>query len=143
MRYTDEQRETIVKNIFYRMTLGQSVNVILRSEDMPDRQTFYNWLDEDKSLFDRYARAKIIRAHYIFDEILEIADNTDEDTLINNKGQQYENKEWVNRSRLKVDARKWELSKMLPKEFGDKMEINGETTQNIVWNENKTYDTKQ
>jgi hypothetical protein len=34
-----------------------------------------------------------------------------------------ENKEWTNRSRLRIDARKWVASKLKPKVYGDKTDI--------------------
>jgi hypothetical protein len=35
------------------------------------------------------------------------------------------NGEHVQRSRLRLDARKWALSKMAPKKYGDKLELGG------------------
>lgn len=34
------------------------------------------------------------------------------------------NGEAVQRSKLRVDARKWALSKLLPKKYGDKIDVN-------------------
>jgi hypothetical protein len=55
-----------------------------------------------------YARAMEKRADAIFDQITDIADNPDPDAD-------------VQRDRLRVDARKWVVSKMLPKKYGDKI----------------------
>jgi hypothetical protein len=66
-----------------------------------------------------------LRALLFVDEILEISDETSNDTLTIQKGKQVievENREWVNRSRLRVDSRKWIASKLFPKQFGDKVE---------------------
>lgn len=78
---------------------------------MPDAGSIYNWLlDEDKKeFFKQYAKAKDAQAELMFDELLEIAD----------KG----NMDDSNRARLRVDTRKWYLSKVLPKKYGDKLDM--------------------
>ena len=59
---------------------------------------------------DQYVRAMEKRADAIFDEIQTIADGSGrEDTNVK-----------VNRDRLRVDARKWIIAKMMPKKYGDK-----------------------
>jgi uncharacterized protein (DUF2147 family) len=58
----------------------------------------------------------------MFDELLEISDDSSQDTLVTKLGPM-ENKEWVNRSKLRVDTRKWYLSKVLPKKFGEKFDV--------------------
>jgi len=91
---------------------------------MPAQSTVYLWLlDEDKKLFsENYARARASQAEVMFDELLDIADDSSQDTIIGRRGPE-ENKEWTNRSRLKVDTRKWYLSKVLPKKFGEKLDL--------------------
>ena len=50
-----------------------------------------------------------------------------------------ENREFVNRSKLRVDSRKWQLSKLLPKKYGEKQtiehegEINTPTPPTIIF----------
>lgn len=87
------------------------------------------WLlsnDEDKKEFcNQYARAREIQAEYIFEDILDIADDGRNDwmSVYNKRSGEYEdvpNPEVVNRSRLRVDARKWYLGKLQPKKYGDK-----------------------
>jgi len=96
---------------------GLSVREICRQDDMPSRQTVYNWIEKDKDFGNRYERACARRADAMFDEIIEIADNSNGD---------------VNRDRLRVDARKWSLSKMQPKKYGDRLEIDGEVATTVV-----------
>jgi hypothetical protein len=95
---------------------GLSVREICRQDDMPSRQTVYNWIEKDKDFVDRYARACARRADVLFDALLEIADGDGD----------------VNRDRLRVDARKWSLSKMQPKKYGDRLEIDGEVATTVV-----------
>jgi len=69
-------------------------------------QKFYELL-EDENKAKRYARACEIRAEQMANDTLVIADNKTDD---------------VNRDRLRVDTRKWLLSKLQPKKYGDKIE---------------------
>ncbi len=87
---------------------GKSVREICRQDEKPSLFTVYSWIHEDKDFAEQYARATELRAENMFDEITEIADNT--------KGE-------ANRDRLRVDARKWVLSKMQPKKYGEKLDI--------------------
>jgi hypothetical protein len=60
------------------------------------------------------------------DEILEIADETSRDTLVNSKGDEMANSEWIARSKVRIDTRKWLLSKQLPKKYGDRTVLAGD-----------------
>lgn len=93
--------------------------------------TFYTMAETNESLKLRYNRAKNINSELIFEDILEIADNTNADVkIIETKGGRQKaviDGEAVQRSRLKIDARKWILSKMNPKKYGDKIDIDHTT----------------
>ena len=78
-------------------------------ENKPPVKTFLQWIDKDENKSKQYARACEERAVFIFEDILDIADNT-------------ENEE-IQKARLRVDARKWFLSKMLPKKYGDRLDL--------------------
>ena len=82
-------------------------------------ETFYRWIEEDDAKSKQYARACTERADAIFEEILDITDNNALDVTIDDEGGYQVQGEIVQRSKLKVDARKWMLSKMNPKKYGD------------------------
>jgi hypothetical protein len=87
---------------------------------------FYKMVDSDIERKEQYTRACEDRATAIFEDIIDISDDSSLDTTVVEKNGQtieVENKEWVNRSRLRVDARKWILSKMNPKKYGDKIDV--------------------
>ena len=84
--------------------------------------TFYELLNDENKL-KRYARATEIRSDKMAEDILEIADNQEDDVYINADGIEVTNHNVINRSRLRVDARKWILAKMNPKKYGDKTDI--------------------
>lgn len=73
-----------------------------------------------------YARARESQAEVLADEIIEIADDSSEDFIFaegedkdGNGAKKFINKEYVKRSALRVDARKWVAAKLLPKKYGD------------------------
>lgn len=86
--------------------------------------SLWKWLDEDEEFSKRYARAKELGVDYIAEDTIEIADDGSNDWMERNdsKNPGYDfNGEHVQRSRLRVDARKWYLSKIAPKKYGDKV----------------------
>lgn len=92
-------------------------------QDFMSTQTFYAMLSGDEEKSKRYARACEARADAIFDEIIDIADSSNADLIMNDKGGLTVDGEAVQRSRLKIDARKWVLSKLQPKKYGDKIDV--------------------
>ncbi len=105
------------------LELGDSLSDVLKqNQNYPSRPTFYKYLKEDKNRLNKYARATHIRADFLFDQILEIADKQEADVEIKD-GIQIVNPNIVNRNRLQIDSRKWVLSKMNPKKYGDKLDV--------------------
>lgn len=100
-----------------------------------DVHTFYNWLDASPVNNQRYARAREMQADLLVEQIIEISDDSRHDTLMTEKGE-VENKEWVNRSRLMVDSRKFLAAKLRPKKYGDKLDVtsNGNELKPVVIN---------
>jgi hypothetical protein len=128
MAYTVDQIESVFSKIILEIVLGRSLKSILRDDDMPSINTFYDWIESDDKKMNHYARATKIRADFIFEEIIEIADDNSGDRKVNEKtGEEVLDSEFVQRSRLKVDARKWAVSKMNPKKYGDKLDVDHTT----------------
>ena len=101
---------------------GMSVNKACEEDGTPSRRTFYLWLEGGESeLLHSYARALETRTELQVEEIIEIADDTSRDKEMVN-GVEVIDHEHIARSRLRVDARKWTASKMLPKKYGDKIQ---------------------
>jgi len=103
--YTKELATDICK----RIADGESLKKICSDKVMPSRSIIHLWLlDENKTEFlDNYKTAVNVRTDAMFDELEEIADNEGD----------------VQRDRLRVDTRKWYLSKVMPKKYGDKMDV--------------------
>lgn len=90
--------------------------------------TLWQWLEDDTEFQKQYARAKDKCADLYAEEIIEIADESANDFYIKEDGTRSIDNEAVQRSRLRVDARKWYASKLAPKRYGDKVinEIQGD-----------------
>ena len=123
MAYTDKDKDNIFEYVCQEIEKGRALRNVLKDENMPSTSTFYQWLDNDEVKAKQYARATEVRADIIFDDILSIADENTNDTSINENGIEVVNNDVIQRSRLRIDARKWVLSKLNPKKFGDKTDI--------------------
>ena len=116
-------------SICARIAEGESVRTIVKDVKMPSSSSIFRWLlDEDKKEFwEQYEKARNIQAELMFEELLDIADDGSNDWMEreNKDGTTWEslNAEAIGRSRLRVDTRKWYLSKVLPKKFGDKLDM--------------------
>ena len=141
--YNKEQTELIFSNILLEIEKGRALRNVLNDADMPSSKTFYNWLESDEDKVKRYARACELRADTIFEDILDIADDSSNDITTDPLGNERLNTEFVQRSRLRVDARKWIVSKLNPKKYGDKIENTHLGEMSIKWQEVKTYDSNE
>jgi ribosomal protein S11 len=117
-----------------RLALGESLRSICRDAAMPSMAAVMNWLNREPAFVEQYVRARELQAEYLVDEIIEIADDATNDYMqkLDRDGKQIgwrENGEFLNRSRLRIDARKWAAGKMAPKKYGEKVEID-QTSQN-------------
>lgn len=116
--YTDE----IANEICSRLVDGKSLKKICEMEDMPSKATVFKWLSENEVFSDKYARARESQADTLADEIIDIADDGENDTYEDDEGNVRTNQDVIARSRLRVDARKWIASKLKPKKYGDKIQ---------------------
>lgn len=133
MAYNNPQKETIMTAIFKFIEDGDSLRkaVALNPEvkhlktkiKMPVMSTVMKWLTESEHYARRYTLAMDQRAEAIFEDILDIADDVGQDLVQNADGVMVVNHAVIQRDRLRVDARKWNLSKMNPKKYGDRQMI--------------------
>ncbi len=117
--------QEIADQICERIASGEILVNVCNDESLPTARTVFRWLaDPLRSEFcQQYAHAKEVQLERMADEILSIADDSSADitTRYNEKGDPYEvtDHDHINRSRLRVDSRKWLLSKLIPKKYGD------------------------
>jgi sugar phosphate isomerase/epimerase len=101
---------------------GQSVAEICERRDQPSQQSVYSWLRENGHFLERYTAAREQQADKLFREIIEIADDAGGDYVTTSDGKRIVDHENIQRSRLRVDARKWAAARLAPKKYGDRVE---------------------
>lgn len=118
----------LVERVLERLREGETLNAICQEPGMPKWPTFHSWVSKDPDLAEKYARARELGYLRMAEQLLEIVDDGRNDWMtITRGGAEIEvvNKEAVERSRLRFQARQWLLSKALPKIYGDKLDISG------------------
>lgn len=103
-----------------RIAQGESLRTICQDEGFPAQSTVFLWLKKHADFSEQYARAREAQMEAMAEEILEIADETANDTIETENGARPDH-EWISRSKLRVDTRKWLMSKLAPKKYGDKV----------------------
>lgn len=88
---------------------GKSLKKFCEEDGAPHQGTVYRWVAENQEFRERYERARESQAEFMGDDILEISDETKCDAVA------------VQNARLRVDSRKWLMSKLAPKKYGDKL----------------------
>lgn len=102
------------------IALGRSARSMCIEVGISQR-ALWNWLASDAEFMQQYARAKDLCADVLAEEIIEIADDTRFDKRTDKDGREIIDNEAIQRSRLRVDARKWYASKLAPKKYGEKV----------------------
>ena len=120
--------EALAAKICTRLAEGKSLRSICRDDAMPAISTVMGWLFDGKheDFPEQYARAREAQAEVRADEIVDIADDDTNDFMADKDGKLVADHEHIQRSRLRVDARKWIAAKLLPKRYGDKIQHTGE-----------------
>lgn len=124
--------QQVADDICQRLAEGESLRAICRDDEMPALSSVFRWLTLHKEFSDQYARAREEQAEALADEIVGIAD--EECTTVRaDKHGSHEDAEGdvevvfdataVARNRLRVEARKWVASKLKPKKYGDKTQL--------------------
>lgn len=119
-KYTPELADRICEEL----ATGRALTRICKEEDWcPDEATVFRWLARYPEFREKYAEARQLGAERRAVEILAIAD--EEPMMVTDQnGVTRVDTGWVQWQRLRVDSRKWELSKLLPKKYGDKIDLN-------------------
>ena len=122
MAYSEKDKTKIINDICNRVAKGEALRNVLMEKDMPDSSTFYRWVDDSEEKSLQYAHARQERNDKIFEDMLIIADDQEEDIIIV-QGNEMTNHNVINRSKLRIDTRKWMLGKLDSKKYGDKIDV--------------------
>jgi len=118
MAYSDKEKENIVNDICNKIANGSTVRKALKESEISN-VTFFRWIDADEQKVKQYARATQLRAEAMAEELLTIVDSTEDDIITDEDGNRITNHNVIQRDRLRSDTRKWLMSKMFPKKYGD------------------------
>ena len=113
---TPEKKAEQIEQILALMHGGFSLTRACKTVNLTP-QSFLEWTEKDGKLAERYARAKEACIEKMADDVLEISD---EEPAVDYLGK-IDSGDVQNR-KLRVDTRKWLLSKLAPKKYGEKIQ---------------------
>lgn len=123
--------QKVADRICAELSKGRSLRSTCTDEGMPAPSTVLDWCEVHPEFGEQYARARLRGYSLLADEIIDISDEAEFEPVPGQDGEDPRevrvDATAVARNRLRVDSRKWMLSKMLPKVYGDKTqtEISG------------------
>jgi hypothetical protein len=116
--FTQELADLICEEI----ALGASMRTVCKAEDRPAVSTVFRWIREDETFQKQYARACEERTEAMAEDVLDISDDGRNDWM-RTRGGYVVNRETTERSKLRIETRKWLMAKMKPKKYGDKIDV--------------------
>lgn len=113
-----------------RLADGESMRSISRDDSMPCMTTLFKWLRTIPEFTQQYEKAKLECHNAWFEDIVEISDNEvgnpvlvdDNPIVIDGRPVMFVDSASVGHARLRIDSRKWALSKLMPKKYGDRVQ---------------------
>jgi len=119
--------QELADEICAQLADGVSLRTVCKADAMPNAATVFRWLRTNKAFCEQYTRAKEESADALSEEMLDIADDATNDWMARQVAENvtsYQlNGEHVQRSRLRIETRKWLASKLKPKKYGDKVDL--------------------
>lgn len=103
-----------------------------KNSEFPSAETVYGWLFKKPAFFELWSRAKVAQAELLAEQIVTIADTPKLGQITTASGKDKEGKpivkdirivDMVEHRRLQIEARKWMASKLMPKKYGDRLEV--------------------
>lgn len=117
---------------------GYSLRTITKAKSMPCMATIFSWLRTNKPFLEQYEKSKQEQADAMAEEMLDIADNGTNDWMEKTNEETGETYGWkvngehIQRSRLRIDTRKWLASKLKPKKYGESTTIKGDAENPLI-----------
>lgn len=112
---------------------GKSLaQICVENPDLPKPQMVFYGLHKNPQFLEDYARAREAQTEAYALELTELADNASLSA------------ESINKARLQIDTRKWIMSRLKPKKYGDNQQVNHSGTiqheQLVIQRTPKTID---
>jgi hypothetical protein len=112
--FTDDLAETICDLLVDGLSMVQ----ICARNDMPNRRTVLRWIERDDDFATRCARARSLQADLMDHLIQATADQCTPET--------------ANADRVKISAYQWRAAKLMPKVYGERLDINADLRTSVV-----------
>ena len=114
-----EFTQDVADAICARLIGGESLRTICADPAMPADRTVYQWLAKDETFAQQYARGREAQMEAMAADIMEISDEPATEPVE------------VQRNKLRVDTRRWLMSKLAAKKYGDKVVHQGDAEQPV------------
>ena len=108
--------EELADRICERIATGESMRQVCEDSAMPGRTTIREWLRDNEDFRSRCARAREEQADGIFEEMADLEQKVLDDEVS------------ALAARVVLSSRQWRASKLAPKKYGDKLEVENNTT---------------
>jgi hypothetical protein len=130
----------LAEKILIKLSSGKSLTSILKEDGMPVYSTVMRWIWQESEYQEWFSNSyKIAReqqAEYMIDHMQDIADDGTNDYTesVGKDGKTYTrfDSENVQRSKLRVDARKWIAAHLRPTKYGDRVSLTGPGDQPLI-----------
>jgi hypothetical protein len=119
------------EEICERLSNGETGASVCRDPKMPTWAVLQRWRRKHTDFDHRYRIAREACCEYYADDIVDIADDGRNDYVVRTDGRKVFDREAFERSRLRVDTRKWTVSKILRHVYGDKSEVDVRTPDGV------------
>lgn len=106
----------LINEICTLVAEGRSIKSIAAQEDMPDTKSIWTWLNRDEEFLLLYTRAIQARAMAHAERIDDLAEQAVRGEIP------------ADVARVAIDAKKWTASRLLPKLYGDRTQVDATVT---------------
>jgi hypothetical protein len=105
--YTDKEKLKVITDICDDVVENKiSFNEAVKNSNI-SLMSFYKWIAANEEIQGIYNYARKVRSDVLFEQIVDISDESAD----------------FQKDRLRIDARKWVVSKMQPKKYGDRLDV--------------------
>lgn len=129
------------KAICLRLMCGESLKSICKRDLYPSHVTVLSWTLKYPEFLNQYTQARELQQELLYDELFEIADDSSRDTIETEQGTKVDY-EHINRSRLRIDTRKWVMERMASKKYGQRQAIDHKSSDGSMSPQGNTFDSE-
>lgn len=116
----EKYTQDLADKVCHRIAEGYSMRTVCKPDDMPGLTTVFKWIRTKEEFAKQYARATEERTEAMAEETIDISDDS---LPLAQQADPKASGAIVQAQRLRVDTRKWLMSKMKPKKYGDKVDV--------------------